>query len=233
MYLRLKRHFVYWMLPTLVVSTFVAFYFSGNQYLELLIAPYNREYGLMENTQHLLILCIGVSAILGYRRATHAVERWGFAGIAVLSFLVFGEEISWGYHYVHSLTGIRMFPVESVHNIGDNTDRIKLAVDTGLVLMFVFLPLYSLRSRSAWVNYLAPAPLSIMTVICAVLVSKGAHYLNDVLRLNPDGYIRSNISEFRETFIYYLALLYVYELALRRQWPTGSVDVSDHGGAAK
>ena len=60
--------------------------------------------------------------------------------------------------------------------------------------------------------------VSLLTVLSMVLVSKLAHTLNDS-DLLPMHANRSSMSEFREIFVYYIGLLYVYELVYHRRWP--------------
>ena len=95
----------------------------------------------------------------------------------------------------------------------------KRVVDVASVIWFFLVPLTTTRVRNPRVRYFLPDRWYAATVVCAWLLSELAHFLNDS-GLNPDGNIRSNISEFREVNTYYLPLLYLWDLVFLRTWPS-------------
>ncbi|HXG29920.1 MAG TPA: hypothetical protein VNJ47_13855 [Nevskiales bacterium] len=217
---KLKRHFFYWVLPTSVILTYVLMYFSGTPVLQSIIAPaFNRELGLLESTQHLLLVAVIVMAALGLRRAEVPIERLGYGlatGLAVFQLL---EELNYGYHYLNALGlvtetgGVRW----NIHNRGISTPM-KTAGDLVLFFYFFLLPLCVRPDGPAWLRFLSPPRLLALTVLCSVAVSKFAHQLNEHAELS-NHVLESGVSEFRETFIYYVVLIYIRELVTNRRWP--------------
>jgi len=214
--------------PGAIGGLLVGFYFSGIYVLEVIASPrHNRELGLLELLQNIEIVAIFVLALLGWRRAVTGIERAAFASVMVLSFMVLGEELDWGYHIVYTLTGTQVWQSDSLHSslhsslhhTTDTTRLIKRVTDIGLVCLFVLLPLFARNTRNEWLRYFTPARLSIATLLCALVIARTAHFLEHDLMLNRDGGLHNNISEFREFFTYYVALLYMYELVVRRQSP--------------
>lgn len=215
-------------MPGAIGGLLVGFYFSGIYVLEVIASPrHNRELGLLELLQNIEIAAIFVLALLGWRRSVTGIERAAFASVMVLSFMVLGEELDWGYHIVYTLTGTQVWQSDSLHSslhsslhhTSDTTRLIKRVTDIGLVCLFVLLPLFARNTRNEWLRYFTPARLSIATLLCAVVIARTAHFLEHDLMLNRDGGLHNNISEFREFFTYYVALLYMYELVVRRQSP--------------
>lgn len=219
---KLTRHFFYWVLPTAVVLCMIAMYFSGIHLLQQIVFPaYNRELGLNENLQAALILAVLFIAVQGYQRADHALTRLGFAFVAIASIFQLLEEINYGMHFLNAINPEkfgRTLPWGNVHNQPGVSTRIKNLSDLVLALYFFVLPLAVGQRAPAWLRYLAPPRLIVATMIAMVACSKFAHYLNDsgILVDNPQS---NSMSEFRETFIYYIGLLYLWELAYRRRWP--------------
>ncbi len=230
------RHLYYWLLPALVMGLLVAMYFSGQSWLVDFISPRvgpwqphgNREFGLVENTQHLVLLAIALIFLRGAWRAEAQLQRIGCFLLGLLFVAMLLEEIDYGLHYYEWWQGrvVRKVPGErNLHNRGDTTQMLKVIADTANLLWFVVLPLVALRVRRRWLSYLAPPLLILSTVAVALLISQAAHELRD-LGLEPrlaDGRPRLaliyNISEFRETIVYYIWLLYVHEVVNRRRWP--------------
>lgn len=216
----LTRHFFYWMLPTAVILAYVLMYFSGIPVLQSIIAPaFNRELGLLESTQHLLLVAVIAMAVLGLRRAEVLMERLGYGLATALAVFQLLEELNYGYHYLHALGiitdsgGVRW----NLHNRGVSTPM-KNAGDLVLLVYFFLLPLLVRPGWPGWVRFLAPPRLLIVTILCSVAVSKLGHSLNDRADLS-NHVLESGISEFREAFIYYIVLLYVRDLVVNRRWP--------------
>ncbi|MGB1581317.1 MAG: hypothetical protein ACPHER_07405 [Nevskiales bacterium] len=237
----LKKHFIFWMLPSAYCLLIMALYFSGNHALIDWVTPRtmtypwsdygDRELGLLENAQHLLILgCIFV-LIKGWPSLVHWLQKLG-VGVAllVLTFM-FCEEIDYGTHYWDFITGAAQFEGDvNYHNTSKNTNRMKQIADLGMVIWLVILPLIAARSKNPWLRYFAPTRMFFFTVIAAVCVSKFAHYLDDA------GYairhsLSNNISEYRELFTYYTWLLYCVVM-VRQTWPGKAGDTGQDAEAA-
>jgi hypothetical protein len=217
-----SRHFFYWVLPTAYVLALVVLYFAGGPVVRSVLVPeFNRELGLVESTQHLLILAVIWLCWRGFRQAQDGWERAGFVLALALATLQFLEEINYGQHYLMALQGVsrdEFTSTWSLHNRDGVSSRLKSLADLLITAWFVLLPMLAGRRAPAWLRYLAPPRLIIVTVLCALLVSKLAHLLNDA-DLLQDHRLGKSISEFREIFVYYIGLLYVHELVYRRRWP--------------
>ncbi len=223
-----RRHFFYWMLPSLIVLIYIAMYFSGQSWLRNLVAsPANREFGLLENTQNLIILATAGVAVAGFRRVQGQMGRALFLLVALCSIGLLLEEIDYGLHYWELFVGIPIDEVSArrnLHNFGDLTNRIKQLSDTVMILFFVLLPLLSRRVPEKW-RFFLPEKYAALTAVCAVLISKLAHGFADA-GYYTGGPISHNISEFREVFTYYIWLLYFTELVFHRSWRFGRSESS-------
>ncbi len=229
----LSRHLWYWVLPALYMLALVTLYFSRRPELVDFIAPRvapwlkhgNREFGLVENTQHVILALIAFLFLRGGLRAAVPLQRLGFLVLGAGFVLLLLEEIDYGLHYYEWWVGAWVFKdLRNLHNVGETTQQLKVLADTANLLWFVVLPLAALRLRNAWLRYLAPPPLILATVAVALLVSRLAHELTalglqPMLGEAPRLALAGNVSEFRETVVYYVWLLYVHELVTRRLWP--------------
>ncbi len=212
------RHLFYWFLPGLLVSIYIAMYFSGIPGLRDLVAPpRNREFGLLENSQNLIILATAFVALAGYRRTMAESRRYLFL-LAFLGclFLVL-EENDYGLTYWELLYGHRQSGPDSLrnlHNIGDTTHHLKRFADVVAIAGFVILPFLASRVPAGFA-YFVPHRYSALTVLCGILLVRLAHLLDDA-GLYPGGPLSTNISEFREFFTYYLWLIWFVELTYIR-----------------
>ena len=84
----------------------VLMYFSGVHALQQIISPRidgmyvnsQREFGLLENMQNVLLIAIVIIAGRAVFKPKPAWERAGFSGIALLSVFVLLEEMDYGLH---------------------------------------------------------------------------------------------------------------------------------------
>jgi hypothetical protein len=219
-----RVHFEYWILPSLVVGLLIAAYFSGVPQLASIVSPpANRELGLLENLQNVVLIAVMVVACRGLARAPSTVPKLWFVFIFLVTAFLFLEEINYGQHYWNALHGIDQMGLKkalSIHNVGKNSDRFKRAGDAVLVLFFVVLPLAGSKRGPATFRYFVPQRAIITTVVATLVLSQVAHLLNE--KAVVKGSLGKSISEFRELFTYYLGFLYVREVALRRQWPVAA-----------
>ncbi|MGH8529037.1 MAG: hypothetical protein ACRETN_04220 [Nevskiales bacterium] len=230
----LLRHLFYWVLPALYMSALVALYFSGRPELVDVIAPRvapwdyhgNRELGLLEFSEHLILALIAVIFLRAAWQPGAHLRRAGclLLGVGFVLFLL--EELDYGLHFYEWWRGEVVFRgARNLHNRGDLTQILKVAADTVNVVWFIVLPLLALRLRHRWVSYLAPPLLILSTVAVALGVSETVHTLakSGFVPLVGDGEPRlalhGNLSEFRETTVFYVWLLYVHEVVTRRRWP--------------
>jgi hypothetical protein len=227
------KHFVYWIAPSLAISVLVAMYFSNVRWLMTIVAPeVNRELGLLEGLQNLvLLLIIGLTV----RRAYHsdaALERGLFLAFVAGSLFMLLEELEYGTHYWWLIQGWDMDarPTVSIHNYqGDRyLDWYKKGGDALMAVWFVIFPWVAARSRNRWLRFLRPSRSFILPLIAAVLLSDVAHYLSDNFPPTPN-YLDATIGEFRELFTYYIWLLYLGTLTRLRTWPDDGAGGKDRG----
>src|SRR5215207_1763254 len=139
-----RQHLYYWVAPLLTGWTFTAMYFSNTAWMQEVIAPtYNREFGLLENLQAILI----AGSLIVLIRISLLPLRPLFKAASILACLatalIFLEEIDYGLHVIEWVKGIPPgagAQIRNLHNQGDNTNRIKLLANVLLTAMFVILP---------------------------------------------------------------------------------------------
>jgi len=218
-----KRLLFYVVLPAAVSLMLIAAYFSGVPWLQHIISPNlpgidfntNRELGLPENLDNLLLVGIIIVAACGIRRKKLPLERVGFVLILLFSVWVLLEEVDYGWDFREFFLGQHPTSFRNLHNIGHTTQVLKSVVDLGLVVLFVVLPLAARRIRWPLLRYAAPSAYSILTLVVMVLVRTLAHGL-EFRGYGHGGTLTNNISEFRELVVYYIFLLYVVEIVFRR-----------------
>ncbi|HYD48175.1 MAG TPA: hypothetical protein VEB21_07505 [Terriglobales bacterium] len=213
----LACHFRYWILPSLVVATLMAMYFTGIPSLQSIVAPHiNRELGVLESIQHLLLLALvvlNVRTALRQSEVTGRVLWWVFSTGALFMLL---EELDYGQHYLEYLREVPLehrSTVRSLHD-GANTQRFKLLSDIMDIAFFILLPLAARRSDDARVRYITPSIYSIGTVAASFVLSRTGHLLDDY-GFGAGGALYSGLAEFREVFTYWLWSQYFHELRHR------------------
>ena len=211
-------------IPAAVSLVLIGFYFSGVALLQHIVSPNldlpnpdaPREFGLLENLQNLyLIAMVVIAAIAAKRRSGWA--RLAFVGIALCVSFVFLEEIDYGLHYYEILSGASSYDpeqVRNIHNIGDTTKHIKRIADAFLILFFGLMPLVLRKTTHPLIRSVLPSPYSVLTLVVMLVMRSLAHGLQDAGFGDP-GSIEKNISEFRELNIYYLAMIYLLDVARR------------------
>jgi hypothetical protein len=222
-----KKFHIYFTAPFGVTFLLVVCYFSGVPFLQGLVTPafenmdvkQRREFGILENLQNIVLLVMVVMAIIGARRQSLPVLKWGFVGIALFSTFIFLEEIDYGLHYYEILRGVpreEMADVRNWHNEGDRTTKTKQLVDIGLVVWFGLAPFAAQRTKDPRFRIIVPDRYSVATLIAALLIRTIAHTLRDQ-GFGEGGGIQKNTSEFRELITYAVFMLYLYELAFKRE----------------
>lgn len=228
-----KAHLLYWILPSLIILLWIGLYFSGDPDLQRLSVPpwpENREFGGLENTQNVVLLIMLGMVVAGALRARASRERAVMLFFSAGVLFIFLEEIDYGLHYLDHIRGIEHHEarkVRNIHNQGDLTDVFKTISDTILVLWFFVLPWVVNERSNVWLRYFSPARMCSIAVVVMLLLSRFAHYLQDagMGRVNGvEGQLSTNISEFRELFVYWIWMLYFHRLVFRRQWPETEPD---------
>ena len=225
-----QRHYYYWIGPALVGGILVSMYFSGIGWMQSFAAPeINREFGAVENLQHLIILAIIVVAIQGVFRKTLKWERIVFAAVAVSGLMLLLEEVDYGLHYLEYFSGEKYEGgARNVHNFVLNPYGLDFDKVMSPVVYFVLgagfclLPLLVLARKLTrpWFRYLIPEPHSMGTIIAMVAVAQAAFFL-DKIDMHSNHSLRVNITEFGEGYVYYLFFIYLVELVFKRKTPEG------------
>ena len=218
----------YGAIPLGVSLVLLWMYFSGIEVLQHIVLPQfernygssERELGLLENLQNVVLLVMLVICFMGMRRQPGMRWKVALTGLASFTLLVLLEEIDYGLHYYEFVMGIEFedaATTRNLHNVGGRTNKIKQLVDLGMAIFFVVLP-FALRHRKhPLIRHFLADRYSVLTLVCAVSISRLAHYLND-MGMSLNGIDNTNTSEFRELVTYYLCMLYYWEVIVKRRW---------------
>jgi hypothetical protein len=221
----LKKHLLYWILPSVVtLSCIVLFYLDWFGLSELMAPEINREFGIVENLQLIILLLILVYSIKGIRKRETKIEKYGYVFVAAATAFVFLEEIDYGLHYYDYLVGktnegitkVAVFDrkIRNIHNEGKITLNVfKLASYALIITCFVILPLLpaTLKKRFLLVKYFAPSRFIVTTAISLLVLNQIALYLYKHYDYsNPS--LNNNVSEFEELMTYYIFFLYIREM---------------------
>jgi len=210
----------------------IGLYFSGISLLQQIIVPTIphlheaswREFGLPEILQNVFLLAIIAILFCAAIKKTARLDKclYGFATLAFL--FLFLEELDYGIHYYEIITGdlthggARNWHNQSGDDGKQNAGKIKKVLDAATILLFVLLPLIS---RLKWLKSISsrtvvvPVGYFVGAIVIAVILSKFAHKLDDAgygVINGIQGQLHNNISEFRETSMYYIYLLYALQL---------------------
>lgn len=217
---------IYFFAPLALVLPMVFMYFSGIEILQLIISPRfeglygnsNRELGLLENTQNVVLIVI----IVLLARGLYFHKPWWLRvpiAIAIVgAAFVFLEEIDYGLHYKEFFTGVsaeEAVAKRNWHNVDDRTIRTKQVVDALSILWFIIAPFALSKSKHWLVRVVLPDKYAALTLVAAFITRSLAHGLDDA-GFEGSGTMGKNLSEFRELVTYYLGAVYIFDLSERR-----------------
>ena len=214
----LVKHLTYWLLPGVFITAALFMYFSGIHALEAIIAPkVNREFGLLEHVQLLLLLAaLAMSSAAAWRDESR-LRKVAFSFIALSATFLILEETDYGLHYWEALSGQpAQVEVRNIHNQGRMNKILKRISYYLMAIVFVVLPLVREKIKVGWIRDFIPSRWILSTGVLLVTVPEIAHFLEGK-GLAQDGGLRGNLSEFAETLTYYVVLLYVVKLYGRQQ----------------
>ena len=220
-----KTHFIYWILPSVVTLCCILIFYLNLFGLSEIIAPeQNREFGIIENIQLLLLLMIFFLAVKGARLHKLKIEKYAYIAVAAATAFIFLEEIDYGLHYYDILTGrdkdnvaaIQVFDtkVRNFHNNqNDVLDIMKLMSYAMIAIFFVLLPLLPNRLKQKYplLNYLSPSRYIVITAFCLLVLNQLALYLYKNFDYS-NASLNANVSEFEEIMTYYIIFLYIREM---------------------
>ena len=220
-------------LPGVLSLLLMAMYFSGNAYLQKIVAPSmdkvplfsSREFGALEILQNFFLLCIVFYSARCVMAAGNIWIRLLATFLLLISLFTFLEEIDYGAHFIEYFTGEYGSLAQETwdrnwHNKTgpggvQNVSYLKLATNITMLAGFVLAPLLLSSVRNRTIRLLVPSRWMISTVVLIVMLSLLAHGLDDAgyaMIGDRPGNLHKNISEFRELNMYYLFLLYVATL---------------------
>jgi len=230
-----KKLILFIVLPISLNLAFIGFYFSGNQFLQYLIAPQFdwlhhrswREFGLLEQLQNAYLLIIFVLFATEVFKRPALLEKafFLFGGLVMLFLLL--EEIDYGVHFYEYAIG-QESAIEVTQRNWHNRDiagksingRLKRSSNLLMIIWFIVFPLLASRINFKSLKAIIPSPWFIVGFTFVLLFSTLAHYLDDIgmAYINDiEGGLKGNISEFRETNTYYLYLLYAVQLITTKE----------------
>jgi len=228
-------------LPGVLSLLLMAMYFSGNAYLQNIVAPSMvsmplfsaREFGALELLQNFFLLCIIFYSIRCFLTARDLVVKLVALSLILISVFTLLEEIDYGAHFIEYFTGEHGSLAQETWNRNwhnkinssgvQNVSYLKLAANIGILSGFVLAPLLLSNARNRTIRILVPSRWMIATVVLIVALSFLAHYLEDAghsMIGEKPGNLYKNLSEFRELNMYYLVLLYsatLHERTIARQ----------------
>ena len=212
------------LLPILFNTLFIGFYFSGSFALQQLISPIMpdmlgaswREFGMVEQTQNILLLITAGLLLKESIARTHVCEKIILASGFIVFLFVFLEEIDYGAHFYEYFFGETGTTFRNWHNQKDeggdqNIKKLRQITDSTILLVFIVLPLLKSTDLVRPIKHLIPSRWFIAGFAIAVIASKIAHGLEDYgfdVINGVAGGLTNNISEFRETSCYYFFMLY-------------------------
>jgi hypothetical protein len=209
-----REHLYYWVLPLAAGWTFIAMYFSNIRWMQEIIAPsYDREFGLLENLDALLILASLAVLVRIFLLPVRPLFKVASLLACLVTALIFLEEIDYGLHFIEWMKGIPPgagTQIRNLHNQGNNTNTIKALANVMLAAVFVILPYVDPLKKFRLVKTLSPSKMILFTVVATVLVAL-LHEALDPYNLPTNGALSSNLSEFEELLIYYIFFVYFRE----------------------
>lgn len=220
----LREHLYYWIIPLFVLAICFLFYFSENpQLVSIICPPKNREWGLLENLQLVIISLIFIRSLRTSRKVGNSIVKWGFRAIAVLALFVFLEETDYGAHFGQLIMGnedseaTRILSFKNVHNLGNNAKIFKRSVYLIMAMTFVIAPFLKPILKNKYVNYILPYP-RIIIIALLTIVSELVPRLTVYYNLREDGGLGVNIGEFSEIMVYYIFLIYIIQLSSKQEF---------------
>jgi len=234
----LKKHFVYWILPSFITLACILIYYFDLFGLEEFIAPeINREFGLVENLQLLILLLIFFVATKEFRIRKIKIEQYVFFIVAAISIFLFLEEIDYGLHYYDYFTGksqttqVKIFDkqIRNIHNNGPLQNLFKLVAYVFIVVFFVIFPFVPSGKKEKFpiLNFLSPSRFIVTTALCLLFLNQFALYLYHLYN-SPNRSLSGNVSEFEEIMIYYIIFLYICEMTKK---PEGILQWRPYGNS--
>ncbi len=211
--------------PLVVWGILFLGYTFGPDWARNIISPdRNREFGLLENLQSLILLISFLLVFKTWQGSEERGKKWAFlVCMCVIGFL-FLEEIDYGQLYFRYFTNISFkFTIldqkfRAFHNLRPQGGRElghTLFVPIGKYFkigFFIIAPLLLWWSKNRFIRKILPS----LWFTALASISFVCHKIVFIYRGEMEGSLRNNYAEFNELFIYYLVLLYLYQVTSSR-----------------
>ncbi len=207
-----KAHLRYWLAPLLATVAMMLCYYAGNGFTQEIVAPgINREFGLVENCQNLLILLIVCISFFQALKSKGIVRHFHIGAVLLFCFL-FAEETDYFLHWIEYLNDTpdeNRAQIRNIHNQGEMLQYMLIVAH--LILAAVALLPYFYKGKNKLVKQLMPSDKSIFTVIILIIISRLAYIFvsNDFM---GNGSLAGNRAEFEEGVLYYIFCIYFLDL---------------------
>jgi len=220
----MKKHLLYWLLPALLIIIYMIIYFFDLFGVSYIIAPnINREFGLLENTQLIIIIGIMIIATQGFFTSSNKFKKLIMLLAFFISVFLFLEEIDYGDHFVKYFSNeIPQKITESyknkhfrnIHNNGKLTEYFKLTayIIFGMLLMIYPYLLKKFKIKNPYILWFKPSGYLVYTLLVMIFINQLALFLDKHFKAAHIHALNSNVSEFEEVFIYLIMFLYLREL---------------------
>ncbi len=220
----MKKHFIYWLFPALLIIVYMFVYFFdllGGSYI---IAPnINREFGLLENTQLAIIIGIMIVAIQGFFTSSNRFKKLIMLLAFFISVFLFLEEIDYGDHFVKYFSDEIPAKItqtyenkhfRNIHNNGKITEYFKLSAYIVFGILVIIYPylIKKFHIKNPYILWLKPSRYLVYTLVVMIFINQLALYLDKHFKAAHIHALNSNVSEFEEVFIYLIMFLYLREL---------------------
>lgn len=210
-------HFAYWQFPLLAGILLVFMNYSGIRWATELISPdVNREFGLLENLQLLLIAATFTYSVKAIRLKNFWLEKWAYVVLSLFFVVLFLEEIDYGIHYYeYFIKGVveDKSIVRNFHNQGDNNYYLRQASYAVMVFLFVVLPFFRNKIKSSFLHHFSASFMIIYSFSVYLFIGQLSRWMPK-LGMPVNESLRGNHQEFEELVLYFIILLFVYEIAI-------------------
>ena len=217
-----KEHTYYWIIPTVLLSILMVFYFSGIPALVEFVCPKeNWEWGILENIQLGIIAFMFILSVYAFFNKKVRIQKLGFGFIVFFAIFVFLEEIDYGAHFAQLIGGeeeiiLKEYIPHNIHNLGNNAKLFKRSVYLIMLLIFVIAPFLKSKIENPYIRYLIPKPRIVIVALLAIVVDLVPRLIV-TLGILKDGGLGVNIGEFSEIMVYYIFLIYLIQLIFENQ----------------
>jgi hypothetical protein len=230
--LSVRDHLLYWGFPLFLSFLLMVCYFQGPTWLqELAASSYNREFGLVENIQNVILLGIIYMAFRLLKIPYSGWLRLAYLLIFFTAVFVFLEEIDYGYHYINYINDAdasQRSINHNIHNLPDVNNQLRLFFYILIAIFIIILPYFSSSRLPSLLRHFSADIRLQLTVLAFLIISKMAGIFND-LSHHTNMALHGNISEFEELPLYYLFLVYVYKLQIQES-KNYAIDAQLHPG---